>query len=43
MKIANTAETNASRDIADLLAKRCIKQVEGTTGRGTKYRINHTL
>ncbi|PWE19549.1 DUF4172 domain-containing protein [Aliarcobacter skirrowii] len=43
VKIANTAETNASRDIADLLAKGCIKQVEGTTGRGTKYTINHII
>lgn len=41
VKIANTAETNASRDIVDLLAKRCIKKVEGTTGRGTRYTINH--
>lgn len=41
VKISNTAETNASRDIADLLAKGCIKKVEGTTGRGTKYTINH--
>jgi len=41
VKIANTAETNASRDISDLLAKGCIKQVEGTTGRGTRYTINH--
>lgn len=43
VKIANTAETNASRDIADLLAKGCIKQVEGTTGRGTRYTINHII
>jgi Fic family protein len=43
VKIANTAETNASRDIADLLAKGCIKKVEGTTGRGTKYTINHKI
>ena len=41
VKIANTAETNASRDIADLLEKACIKKLEGTTGRGTKYTINH--
>jgi Fic family protein len=41
VKIADTAETNASRDIADLLAKGCIKKVEGTTGRGTRYTINH--
>ena len=43
VKIANTAETNASRDIADLLAKGCIKKVEGTTGRGTRYTINHII
>ena len=43
VKIANTAETNASRDMADLLAKGCIKKVEGTTGRGTKYTINHKI
>lgn len=41
VKIANTAETNASRDIADLLKKGCIEKVEGTTGRGTRYTINH--
>jgi len=41
VKIASTAEKNASRDIVDLLAKGCIKKVEGTTGRGTKYTINH--
>ena len=43
VKIADTAETNASRDIADLLAKGCIKKVEGTTGRGTRYTINHII
>jgi Fic family protein len=43
IKIANTAETNASRDIADLLAKGCIKKVEGTTGRGTRYTIHHVV
>lgn len=43
VKIANTAETNASRDISDLLAKGCIKKVEGTTGRGTRYTINHAV
>ncbi|MDD4330681.1 MAG: DUF4172 domain-containing protein [Aliarcobacter sp.] len=41
VKIANTAETNASRDLADLLEKACIKKVEGTAGKGTKYIINH--
>lgn len=43
VKIADTAQTNASRDIADLLAKGCIKQVEGTTGRGTRYTINYVV
>lgn len=41
VKIANTAETNASRDLADLLEKACIKKIEGTSGKGTKYTINH--
>ncbi|MDY0364576.1 MAG: Fic family protein [Arcobacteraceae bacterium] len=41
VKIANTAQSNASRDIADLLAKGCIKQIEGTIGRGTRYTINN--
>jgi len=41
VKIANTAETNASRDIVDLLEKACIKKIVGTSGRGTKYTINH--
>ena len=41
VKIANTAQTNASRDLADLLEKACIKKVEGTSGKGTKYTINH--
>lgn len=40
VKITDTAETNASRDIGDLLAKGCIKKIEGTTGKGTKYTIN---
>ncbi|HCZ19762.1 MAG TPA: DUF4172 domain-containing protein, partial [Helicobacter sp.] len=43
VKIADTAETNASRDITDLLAKGCIKKVEGTTGRGTRYIINYNF
>ena len=41
VKIANTAETNASRDLVDLLEKACIKKIEGTAGKGTKYTINH--
>ena len=43
VKIADTAEANASRDIADLLEKGCIQQVEGTSGRGTRYTIKHIL
>jgi Fic family protein len=43
VKIATTAETNASRDLADLLEKACIKKVEGTSGKGTKYMVNHKL
>ena len=43
VKIANTAQTNASRDLADLLEKACIKKVEGTAGKGTKYTINHKI
>jgi len=42
VKLANTAETNASRDIADLINKGCIIKVKGTTGRGTRYIIHHT-
>lgn len=37
--IANTGSTNASRDIADLVEKGCIKQVAGTTGKNTRYEI----
>jgi len=43
VKIANTAETNASRDIVDLLQKGCITKVEGSIGRGTKYVIKHIV
>jgi Fic family protein len=37
--IADTTPATASRDIADLLEKGCIKQVEGTAGKGTRYEI----
>jgi len=37
--LADTATTTASRDIADLLKKECIKQVVGTTGKNTRYEI----
>jgi len=37
--IADTTTSTASRDIADLLEKKCIKQVEGTTGKNTRYGI----
>jgi len=37
--IADTTTATASRDIAELLEKECIKQVEGTTGKNTRYEI----
>ena len=37
--IAKTTSATASRDIADLIDKGCIFQVEGSTGRGTSYTI----
>jgi len=37
--IADTASATASRDIADLIEKSCIKQVDGTTGKNTRYEI----
>ena len=37
--IAKTTSATASRDIADLIEKGCIAQVEGSTGRGTSYTI----
>ena len=37
--IANTTTATASRDIAELIEKQCIKQVEGTTGKNTRYEI----
>jgi Fic family protein len=37
--IADTTTATASRDIAELLEKKCIKQVEGTTGKNTRYEI----
>lgn len=35
--IADTTSTTASRDIAELVKLGCIKQVEGTSGRGVRY------
>ena len=37
--IADTSTATASRDIAELLKKACIRQVEGTTGKNTRYEI----
>jgi len=37
--IADTTTATASRDIAELLEKECIKQVEQTTGKNTRYEI----
>ena len=37
--IADTTTATASRDIAELLEKECIKQVAGTTGKNTRYEI----
>ena len=39
IKIADTTPATASRDIADLLTKKCIIQVEGTKGRNIRYMI----
>jgi Fic family protein len=37
--IADTTTATASRDIAELIEKKCIKQVEGTTAKNTRYEI----
>ena len=37
--IADTASATASRDIATLIEKQCIKQVEGTIGKNIRYEI----
>ena len=37
ISIAKTSPATAKRDIADLLAKELIKQVEGTAGRNVRY------
>ncbi len=37
--IADTTPATASRDIKELLDLGCIKQVEGTTGKSTRYRV----
>ena len=37
--IADTTSATASRDIADLIEKDCIVQVDGTAGRNIRYEI----
>ncbi len=37
--IADTTSATASRDIADLVKKQCLKQVDGTSGRNVRYEI----
>ena len=37
--IADTTEATASRDLADLIKKSCIRQIVGTTGKNTRYEI----
>ena len=39
VKIADTTPATASRDIAELLQKNCIKQVEDTAGRNIRYKV----
>jgi len=39
IKIAGTTPATASRDIVDLIRKKCIKQIEGTSGRNVRYEI----
>lgn len=40
IKIADTTSTTASRDIKELIYLGCIKQVEGTIGKNTRYVVN---
>ncbi|MCK5111042.1 MAG: Fic family protein [Arcobacteraceae bacterium] len=37
IKIADTTPATASRDIVELLEKKCIKQIEGSKGRNIRY------
>ena len=39
IKIADTTPATASRDMADLLEKKCIKKIEGTSGRNVRYKV----
>lgn len=39
VKIANTTSATASRDIRGLLKIGCIRQVDGTAGRGVRYEV----
>ena len=42
MAITKTSRATAIRDINELLAYRCIKQIEGTFGRNIRYEVlNH--
>lgn len=40
MSISSSSSTTASRDIAELVEFKCIKQIDGTAGRNVKYEIN---
>ncbi len=37
--IAKTSKTTATKDIKELLEKGCIIQIDGTSGRGTSYKV----
>lgn len=39
VSISKTSEATAARDIKELVNHGCIKQIKGTTGRGTKYKV----
>lgn len=39
IKIADTTSATASRDIKELVELGCIKQVEGTVGKNTRYKV----
>lgn len=37
--IAKTSKTSATKDIKELVEKRCIEQIDGTSGRSTSYTV----
>jgi Fic family protein len=37
IKIADTTTATASRDLVELLEKKCIERVNGTSGRNIRY------